>query len=62
MSFKRAFALASSAVDVLDGLLTIELVALKVRTVCSAKTSALHTNPQLWDRPNSCPMIGQVPR
>ena len=29
---------------------------------CSARKSGRHTNPQLWDRPDSCPMIGQVPR
>ena len=29
---------------------------------CSARTSGLHTNPQLCDRPDSCPMLGQVPR
>ena len=32
------------------------------RIACSARTSECHTNPQLWDRPDSCPMIGQVPR
>ena len=29
---------------------------------CSARTSGRHTNPQLWDRPDSCPTIGQGPR
>ena len=29
---------------------------------CSVRMSGRHTNPQLWDRRDSCPMIGQVPR